>query len=49
MFKRISLSAWRMAYSLEEARQTHAALGQLWRQAACCIGLTLFRMIGGRA
>ena len=49
MFKRLSLMIWRSAYALEEARQIHAALGHLWRQVACCIGLTLFRMIGGLA
>ena len=38
---------WRMAYSMEEARQDHAAAGHLWRQAVCCIALSFFRMAGG--
>lgn len=49
MFKRISILTWRMAYATEEARQDHAAAGHLWRQAGCCIALSFFRMIGGRA
>lgn len=48
MFKRLSLAIWRTAYILEEARQDHAALGNLWRQAACCVALSFFRILGGR-
>lgn len=45
---RASISLWRAAYTMEEARQDYAAAGHLWRQAACCIALSLLRVIGGR-
>lgn len=48
MFKRLSLTIWRTAYQLEESRQDYAALGHLWRQAACCVALSFFRILGGR-
>ena len=48
MFSRFSLIIWRTSYRLEEARQDHAALGHLWRQAACCMALSFFRILGGR-
>lgn len=44
----LSNMLWRSAYAMEEARQDYAAAGYLWRQAGCCIALSLFRMIGGR-
>ena len=46
--KRLSHAIWRTAYALEESRQNHASTGHLWRQALCCIALSLFRLIGGR-
>lgn len=45
--KQASIAAWRMAYALEEARQTHAALGHLWREAGCCVALSLIQIFGG--
>lgn len=47
MSNRLSLAIWRTAYRLEQARQDHAAARHLWRQAGCCIALSLFRLIGG--
>lgn len=44
----IAIFLWRWTYELEEARQSHAASRNLWRQAACCIGLALLRILGGR-
>lgn len=43
----LSIRLWRIAYQLEELRQDHAAAGHLWRQAGCCVALSLFRLIGG--
>lgn len=43
-----SIAIWRASYALEEARQTHAALGHLWRQAGCCVALSLIGFLGGR-
>ena len=48
MSNRISIAIWRMAYTMEEARQSHAAAGNLWRQAGCCIALSMFRLMEGR-
>lgn len=48
MNNRLSLALWRMAYTLEEARHEHADARNLWRQAGCCVALSLFRLIGGR-
>ena len=45
---RFSIATWRIAYTLEESRQNHASLGHLWRQAACCVALSFFRIVGGR-
>ena len=42
--KDISFFLWRMNYELEESRQKHAALGNLWRQAGCCVALSMFRI-----
>ena len=47
MSNRLSLAIWRLGYRLEDARQDHAAAGHLWRQAGCCIALSLYRLIGG--
>ena len=46
--KKISFFLWRMNYTLAEARQKHASLGHLWRQAGCCIALSMFRIGGSR-
>lgn len=43
----LSITVWRTAYEIEEARQYHADLGNLWRQAGCCIALSIFRLLGG--
>jgi len=48
MMAKISMALWRAQYRVETARQNHAALGNLWRQAACCVALALLR-IGHRA
>ena len=45
---RFAIATWRLAYTLEESRQNHASLGHLWRQAACCVALSFFRIVGGR-
>lgn len=45
---RASMAIWRMAYTLEEARQECGTAGQLWKQAGCCIALAIFRLAGGR-
>ena len=45
---RASIAIWRACYALEEARQTHAALGHFWRQAVCCVALSAFQIFGGR-
>ncbi len=37
---------WLMAYSLEERRQLHAGCRHHWREAACCIGLAILRLLG---
>lgn len=46
MSNRYGVAVWRAAYRLEEARQVSASRGQLLRQAACCIGLALLRLVG---
>lgn len=48
MIDKASIAVWRTAYALEEARQTHAALGHMWRQAGCCVALSVFQIFGGR-
>ena len=40
----ISTNAWRLAYSLEEARQLHAASGHFWKEAGACIALAFLRL-----
>ena len=45
---KFSHTIWRTAYRLETSRQDYAALGQLWREAACCAALSFFRILGGR-
>jgi len=40
----ISTTAWRLAYSLEEARQLHAANGNFWKEAGACIALAFLRL-----
>ena len=47
-YEQVTIVVWRTSYALEDARNTHAALGHLWRQATCCVALALFRFIGGR-
>lgn len=37
---------WRACYALEEARQTQAALGHLWREAGFCVLLAIMNKIG---
>lgn len=44
----LGLAVWLWAYRLEEARQLHASSRNLWRQAACCVGLAVLRKFGGR-
>lgn len=46
MSNRFSLMIWRIAYTLEDARQHHAEVRNLWRQAACCVALSLVRVLG---
>ncbi len=43
----ISTSAWRLAYSLEDARQSHEAHRRHFRRVACCIGLAALRLLTG--
>lgn len=43
----ISTFAWRTAYSLEEARQSHEANLRHIRRLACCIGLAALRLLAG--
>lgn len=43
-----SIAVWRTAYALEEARESHAAHRRLWRQAGCCVALSVFQFFGGR-
>jgi hypothetical protein len=43
----ISTLAWRLAYSLEEARLSHEAHGRHSRRLACCIGLVALRLLTG--
>ncbi len=43
----ISLSAWALSYSLEEARQSHERRGRYFRRLACCIGLATLRLLTG--
>lgn len=43
----ISTSAWRLTYSLEEARRSHEAHGRYFRRLACCIGLAALRFLTG--
>ena len=45
---RLSNFVWRLTYCLEEARQECGSAGRLWKQAGCCIALSLLRMIGGK-
>ena len=40
----ISTTAWRLAYSLEEARQLHAVRGHFWKEAGLCIALAFLRL-----
>jgi hypothetical protein len=44
----ISLSAWALSYSLEEARQSHERHRRHFRRLACCAGLALLQLAGGR-
>lgn len=44
---RFNSSVWLLSYRLEETRQDCGAAGHLWKQAGCCIALSLFRMMGG--
>lgn len=48
MIDRLSRFVWCKAYAIEQARQDHASERHLWRQAGCCIALSVFRFIGGR-
>lgn len=43
----IRTAAWRLAYSLEEARLSHEANRRHFRRLACCIGLTTLRLLTG--
>ena len=44
----LGLVIWIWAHRLKEAREKHASSRNLWRQAACCIGLAALRVFGGR-
>lgn len=44
---RSELVVWRWAYNLEESRQVYASSRKLWRQAACCVGLAILRIVSG--
>lgn len=46
-FNLISTSAWRLTYSLEEARQSHEANGRQVRRLICCIGQAALRVMTG--
>lgn len=46
MSKPLLHTLWRWAYSLEEARQTHAGGGRLIREAGCCLTLAALRFVG---
>lgn len=37
---------WCASYALEEARQTQAALGHLWREAGLCVLLAIMNKTG---
>ncbi|MDA8129640.1 MAG: hypothetical protein M0Z73_13205 [Betaproteobacteria bacterium] len=43
----ISTSAWRLAFSLEEARRSHEAHGRHFRRLACCIAIAALRLLTG--
>jgi len=44
----IRTRVWALQYALEEARITHSALGNLWRQAGVCMALAILRSAGLR-
>jgi hypothetical protein len=44
----IGIAVWKLAYSLEEARQRYTDRRQLLKQAGACIGLAVLRLIGVR-
>lgn len=43
----ISTLAWRLAYSLEDARRSHEVNRRHARRLACCIGLAALRLLTG--
>lgn len=43
----ISMGAWALSYSLEEARQSHERHGRHFRRLACCTGLALLQLVAG--
>lgn len=44
----ISVAAWALTYSLEEARQSHERQGRHFRRLICCAGLAMLQLVGGR-
>lgn len=44
--KAVGRRLWLLAYGIEERRQAHAASRRFWREAACCVGLALLRLVG---
>lgn len=44
----ISMAAWALSYSLEEARQSHERHGRNFQRLVCCAGLALLHVAGGR-
>ena len=43
----ISVSAWTLSYSLEEARQSHERHGRHFRRLVCCAGLAVLELLAG--
>lgn len=43
----ISVAAWALSYSLEEARQSHERHRRHFRHLACCAVLALLQLAGG--
>lgn len=43
----ISVAAWVLSYSLEEARQSHERHRRHFRRLACCTGLAVLELLAG--
>ena len=44
----ISVAAWALSYTLEEARKSHERHERHFRRLTCCAGLALLQLAGGR-